>query len=146
MEIELQKRILSSIILIPITFFFIFKGSLFFIFFISICFLVTSYEWHMMSKKKKYNIYGFIFLLISFYTAYLLRNLDSCCDLSDSGLNYFLLIILICIFTDIGGYVFGKLFKGPKLTKISPKNICRCDWWFFSFNYFNLYIFIFFIS
>ncbi len=121
MEIELQKRILSSIILIPITFFFIFKGSLFFLFFISICFLVTSYEWHMMSKKKKYNIYGFIFLVISFYTAYLLRNLDSCCDLSDSGLNYFLLIVLICIFTDIGGYVFGKLFKGPKLTKISPK-------------------------
>ena len=38
----------------------------------------------------------------------------------DSGLNYFLLIILICIFTDIGGYVFGKIFKGPKLTIISP--------------------------
>ena len=32
----------------------------------------------------------------------------------------FLLIILICIFTDIGGYIFGKTFKGPKLTKISP--------------------------
>ena len=30
------------------------------------------------------------------------------------------MIILICISTDIGGYLFGKLFKGPKLTKISP--------------------------
>ena len=29
-------------------------------------------------------------------------------------------IILISIFSDIGGYIFGKLFKGPKLTKISP--------------------------
>ena len=29
--------------------------------------------------------------------------------------------MLICISTDIGGYVAGKLFKGPKLTKISPK-------------------------
>ena len=29
-------------------------------------------------------------------------------------------IILICVFTDIGGYIFGKFFKGPKLTKISP--------------------------
>ena len=29
-------------------------------------------------------------------------------------------VILICIFTDIGGYIFGKIFKGPKLTKISP--------------------------
>ena len=37
------------------------------------------------------------------------------------GLNAFLLIILICIFTDIGGYVFGKTFGGKKLTKISPK-------------------------
>jgi len=27
---------------------------------------------------------------------------------------------LICIFSDIGGFVFGKIFKGKKLTKISP--------------------------
>ena len=25
-----------------------------------------------------------------------------------------------CIASDIGGYLFGKIFKGPKLTKISP--------------------------
>ena len=37
------------------------------------------------------------------------------------GLNFFLFVILICISTDIGGYVFGKILKGPKLTKISPK-------------------------
>ena len=28
--------------------------------------------------------------------------------------------ILICIMSDIGGYSFGKTFKGKKLTKISP--------------------------
>jgi|TARA_B100000378_G_C17800414_1_gene327187 phosphatidate cytidylyltransferase len=33
---------------------------------------------------------------------------------------YFVMVIMICVFTDIGGYVFGKIFKGPKLTKISP--------------------------
>ena len=33
---------------------------------------------------------------------------------------YFLYLILICAFSDIGGYVFGKTFKGKKLTKISP--------------------------
>ena len=27
---------------------------------------------------------------------------------------------MTCIGTDIGGYIFGKIFKGPKLTKISP--------------------------
>ena len=30
-------------------------------------------------------------------------------------------ILLCCIASDIGGYIFGNLFKGPKLTKISPK-------------------------
>ena len=29
-------------------------------------------------------------------------------------------VIIVCIATDIGGYIFGKIFKGPKLTKISP--------------------------
>jgi phosphatidate cytidylyltransferase len=29
-------------------------------------------------------------------------------------------VLIISIATDIGGYLFGKLFKGPKLTKISP--------------------------
>ena len=31
------------------------------------------------------------------------------------------MVTIICISTDIGGYMFGKIFKGPKLTKISPK-------------------------
>ncbi len=29
-------------------------------------------------------------------------------------------ILLICISSDIGGILFGKIFKGPKLTKVSP--------------------------
>ena len=29
-------------------------------------------------------------------------------------------VIIICVSTDIGGYIFGKLFKGPKLTIYSP--------------------------
>ena len=33
----------------------------------------------------------------------------------------FILILIICIFTDLGGYIFGKTLKGPKLIKISPK-------------------------
>ena len=32
----------------------------------------------------------------------------------------FLIILFICILTDIGGYVFGKTFKGPKLISYSP--------------------------
>tara|TARA_B100002019_G_scaffold184105_1_gene158885 strand:- start:221 stop:712 length:492 start_codon:yes stop_codon:yes gene_type:complete len=65
----------------------------------------------MMTKKKTYRVYGFLFLIFSFYTFY---------ELS-LGLSLVFFIILICISTDIGGYIFGKIFKGPKLTKISPK-------------------------
>lgn len=114
MKHELTKRIVSSFILIPLTFFFIIKGSFFFNFFILICFFITSFEWHMMSKKKSYNIFGFIFLILSFYTVYKLRS-----DFNGDYM-YLLLVISICVSTDIGGYIFGKFFKGPKLTKISP--------------------------
>ena len=115
MNDELIKRILSSIVLIPVSLFFIIKGSFLFLFFISICLLITSYEWHMMTKNKSYNIYGFIFLIFSFYSIFKLRN-------DFNGDYYYLLIVtIICVSTDIGGYIFGKLFKGPKITKISPK-------------------------
>ncbi len=115
MKKETIKRIVSSIILLPIALFFIIKGSFLFNFFILTCFLISSYEWHMMSKKKSYYIFGFIFLLFSFYSVYHLRN-----DFAGDYI-YFLMITLICISTDIGGYIFGTLFKGPKLTKVSPK-------------------------
>ncbi len=115
MKPEIIKRILSSLVLIPIALFFVIKGSFFFNFFIATCFIITLYEWHMMSKKKTYNIFGFMFLIFSFYSVYFIRN-----ELDNNGLLIFLFIVLVCVSTDIGGYVFGKLFKGPKLTKISP--------------------------
>ena len=65
-----------------------------------------------MSKNKPYYIFGLIFLFLSFVSAYLFR--------ATFFLYDFLILIIICVFTDIGGYIFGKLLKGPKLTKISP--------------------------
>jgi len=115
MNKETIKRTLSSIFLIPIVFFFIIKGSFFFILFLSICFLITVYEWSRMSKKKIYFYPGLFFLIFSFYAAYILRS-----NTEIYNFAIFLTIIITCITTDIGGYIFGKLFKGPKLTKISP--------------------------
>ena len=68
-----------------------------------------------MSNKKNYYIFGIIFLCISFYLTYSLRN-----NPNDIGISFFIFVIIICIATDIGGYIFGKIFKGPKITKISP--------------------------
>ena len=33
---------------------------------------------------------------------------------------YTIFLFSICISSDIGGLIFGKIFKGKKLTKISP--------------------------
>ena len=115
MKVELQKRILSSLILIPLSFFFIIKGSYLFNFFLFICFCLTIYEWHMMSKRKIYYLSGIIFLIFSFFLTYSLRNVSN-----EQSLLFFLFVITICISTDVGGYIFGNLFKGPKLTKLSP--------------------------
>ena len=112
---EFQKRTISTFILIPLCFFFIIKSSSYFIFFLITCFGVSSYEWYMMTKKKKYHFLGYFFLILSFYSAYLLRNFDN----DEKGILFFF-VITICISTDIGGYVVGKIFKGPKLLKISP--------------------------
>ena len=114
MSKELLKRILSSLILIPIVFFFIIKGSIFFNLLIALVLLITLYEWHHLSLKKVYYLPGFIFIFFSFYTVYFFR------DAGVSNYSFFWLIFLTCIGTDIGGYIFGKIFKGPKLTKISP--------------------------
>ena len=111
---EFEKRILSSLILIPIAIFFIIQGSPFFTFFLIILFLATSYEWFKMNKKNSLlKLLGITFLLFSFYATFEIREQNS--------FKFFLFIVTICVFTDIGGYIFGKIFKGPKLTKISPK-------------------------
>ena len=109
---EIQKRILSSLIIIPIIIFFIFQDKPLFIFFLVILFLVSCNEWLNMNTEYRFKIIGILWLFTSFFLAYSLREIFS--------IELFLLIVVICVFTDLGGYFFGKFLKGPKLTKISP--------------------------
>ncbi len=113
MGLELLKRILSSIVILPLSLFFIVKGSFYFIFFILFCLSMSSYEWHKMSKKKFYHIPGLILIILSFLSIYILR-------IYNNDYHTVLFVITICVSTDIGGYIFGKIFKGPKLTRFSP--------------------------
>jgi phosphatidate cytidylyltransferase len=108
------KRLISTLILIPLIFLVIIKGSFIFNSVTLISMFVAIHEWYKMKINKKYHYLGLSFILFSFYTIYFLRNEF------DNDYSFFLIIIIICISTDIGGYVFGKLFKGPKITKISP--------------------------
>ena len=111
---ELFKRVLSSIIILPILIFIVIKGSFYFSILLFICFFISVYEWQKMNVSKLIKIIGIIFLFFSFYTVYEIR--------VEFKSNYwpFLIIFSISVATDIGGYIFGKIFKGPKLIKLSP--------------------------
>ena len=111
MSNESTKRIISSLVIFPIALFFIIKGTFYYAFFLSIFLLILLAEWIKMNKKKSYKFFGSLFLILSTISAYILR---------EYSLIIFLYVILICIATDIGGYIFGRVFKGPKLIKISP--------------------------
>ncbi len=114
MKNEIFKRVLSSIVLFIITFYCIIKGSYFFVILIILIFLISSFEWFKMSKNKSYFLLGMLYLVFSIFCVFQLRfNFKN-----DAML--FLLVTNICILTDIGGYFFGKIFKGPKLTNYSP--------------------------
>ena len=121
MKSELKKRIMTSFLLISILVtMFISKISLiFFLILMSIYSIIEFFNINEIIysrnrlKKLIFNlifiIYIFFFTLI-FFIGVTILNLKI----------LVLTIILICISSDIGGYVVGKIFKGPKLSKISP--------------------------
>ena len=80
-----------------------------------ICFLISIYEWSNIVKEKSFLIIGNIFILFSFYTVFEIRN-----NFGNNSLFTFIMLLVVSISTDIGGYCFGKIIKGPKLTQISP--------------------------
>lgn len=114
MDKELFLRISSTLVLLPIIFFLILKGENYFLFLIILCFIIATYEWYNMIKSKIFFYSGLLFLILSFYSAFIIRN-----DFQGDYI-YFIIIISICICSDVGGYIFGKVIKGPKLIKISP--------------------------
>lgn len=115
MSSELKKRILSSVILLPIVFYIIIEGDILFNIFITIVLFLSIYEFYKFKLNIFFNFYGIIYLLISFYTIFSFRNV-----IDENSLLYFLIVIITCVGSDIGGFIFGKILKGPKLTKISP--------------------------
>ena len=132
---EFLKRLISSIILISLILFVIAKGTIFLNLFILICLLVSLYEWRLMKINKNYYYIGVIFLFLSFFSVYRLTNYEV-------DYSHFIFILLICISTDIGGYLFGKIFKGKKLTKISPNKTYSGMFGSYILSYIISYIFL----
>ena len=111
---NLQKRILTSLIILPLSIFFILKGGYFLLFFLLTIFFLANYELFSFFNKKTTILLLDLILILSLYFIYYLAD--------NASLLYLLLwVIILVICSDVGGYVFGKIFKWKKLTNISPK-------------------------
>ena len=107
------KRLIISLLAFPLIYILLYQKYLFNILIIITC-LFCIYEWiNLFTKKNLLFIFGFFVLLIFLISILRIYNF------SEFNLK-FLWLILITWLTDIGGYIFGKLFGGPKLIKISP--------------------------
>lgn len=122
MNLELKKRLLTSLFLILLL---ISMFYYYYVLFISLMViaLITWVEFYALISKifKKDNIkekiYRFIAKSISLlYLSFVVFLIAINKDLK----IYIYFFLLVSVFSDIGGFVVGKMFKGKKLTKISP--------------------------
>ena len=108
-----KKRFIISLLAFPIIYILLYQ-KIFSNFLIFIVFIFCVYEWNKIFIKKNYiYLLGFLILLVFLFSLLKIYNAES------YNLK-FLWLVLIAWLTDIGGYIFGKLFGGPKLIKISP--------------------------
>ena len=119
-EKNTKKRLTTSIFLILLIFL-IFNFSYFLVFTIMIIGTLSLIEFFSITNKIfKKKIYLFLFnTLFAFYVSVF-------CLIFFYFSNFFQLKVILfillmgCVGSDIGGFIVGRLFKGPKLTKISP--------------------------
>ena len=109
---NLQKRILTSIAIFPLSIFFVFQGGYLLLSFLLAIFFIANYELFSVFRKNSNILFLDLVLILSLFSIYYL---------AENSLWLLLWIIILVICSDIGGYVFGKIFKWKKLTKISPK-------------------------
>ena len=120
---NLNKRILTSFPLLTSAIFAIYNNNIL-VLILFIISVVLIYEFlnilKNIFKSNKINSFIFLNLFILYICLFASQIYFFLTGDSENKQNVFLFILLICISTDIGGYVFGKIFKGKKLTSISP--------------------------
>ena len=121
MKNELKKRTITSLVLF-ILLFLMFKYNYILIISLIIISIITWLEFNgIFYKLFKNNIVKFLLKFLSLFylsaVAYII-----CLTLIDDNIPdvWILYPLLISISSDLGGLFFGKIFKGRKLTKISP--------------------------
>jgi phosphatidate cytidylyltransferase len=109
---NLKNRIITSFFLLILLFLMLINNFIL-TYFLIVGGIFSLLEFFKIIKQFSYNLFFivYIFIFCSFFLFF------------SSFLNLKILIFLIlitCIFSDIGGYIFGKIFKGKKLTSLSP--------------------------
>ena len=128
MKTEIIKRINTGLFLFLLLVL-MFINKIIYLFISMVIFSLSFVEFTRLSKLFIKDKYFKQFLLNSFFALYLfLFLLIFIFGLNDIHFKVILFVVLlICISSDIGGILFGKIFKGPKLTKISPnKTLSGC--------------------
>jgi len=120
---ELQKRIITSIFLIIILYFSLVNNLILTSILLLISFIVLN-EFHkiflkVFNKNKLLNLI-LLFLTLSYMIYFSLIIWLFLNSKIYENKILLIFILSICISTDVGGYFFGKIFKGKKITKISP--------------------------
>ena len=126
-----QKRILTALIVLPISLFFIFIGGYPTLLFLLTIFFLANYELFSSFKKRTTILFLNLILILSLYSIYFL---------AENSFYLLLWVIILVVCSDIGGYVFGKTFKWKKLTKISPKKTFSGVLGSFVFSIFSIFI------
>ena len=111
---NLNKRIFTSLIVFPVSMFFIIKGGNYIVSFLYAILILANFEAFSAFKKKTSIIFLDSILVVSLLSILHLRNDTT------SSLILLLWVIILTISSDIGGYIFGKIFRWKRLTNISP--------------------------
>ena len=117
---ELQKRLFTSFILIFVLVVCLFLNKFSWLILVIAASIIIFLEFNNLVNKiwkKKESSKLFIKIICFFY---LLLFIYSANFVYEIGLTDIVIILSICIFSDIGGYVVGKIIGGKKLIKISP--------------------------
>ena len=147
-NLELQKRIITSIFLLSLLYL---MFSFPFILIISsiLIGLISWIEFYALISKiiKKNDIKSKIsrFLCKSLSLLYLSGLVLIIISVKVINLNFFFVLIyslLVAIMSDIGGLVIGKIFKGKKLSKISPNKTMSGSIGSFIFSLFLIPFFV----
>jgi len=120
---QLQKRILTSLPLLLILFLSINSYIvLSLVLFLTLFILLNEFNniYFKIFKKKKLLHFTILLITILYLIFFSLSFLFFLNDENSNNKILLLFLFSISISTDIGGFCFGKYFKGKKLTKISP--------------------------